>query len=85
MRNSKPLETEEFVTNLTSFLDTKRLYETLTLTDLNQVLQSLNSQIDTTEMVSASDISSPLSLNTNKDHLIKSKAYEIGKHVAVFW
>ena len=60
MRNSKPLETEEYVTNLTSFLDTTGSYETLTLTDLHQVLQSLNSQIYTTEMVSASEISLPL-------------------------
>ena len=82
MRNSKPLETEEYVSNLTSYLDTIRSYETLILTDLNQVLQSLNFQVENCEKSSAPEISQPLSLVTNED---QSKAFEMGEHVAVFW
>ena len=82
MRNSKPPETEQYVSNLTSFLDTTISYETLTLTDLNQVLQSLNFQVGSGEKSSVSEISPPLSMVTNED---QSKAFEIGEHISVFW
>ena len=79
MRNSKPLSTEEYVENLTTYLDTTRSHQSLTMDDLNNVLASL------TENDQQVPINDPITDYSEEKSTTESQEFQPDEHVAVFW
>lgn len=80
-RNSKPLSTDEYAENLISYLDTTRSCKTLTIIDLNHVLNDLSSINKTT---TDSDIQQVIPQTPNQGTSQNSSHY-VGEHIIAFW
>jgi hypothetical protein len=90
-KNSASLTSEDYVENLTSYLDTARSCRNLTLRDLNHVLLGMSSKLPTSAH-SVSNTVSPTTLSTSKpstsDSIVSTQTdnpFSVGEHIAVFW